>query len=81
MLPYIVSDLGDVRVVKGCINFVQNEERRGLIAAGSFEQKTLVLERVTHLWIAKRRASAATVFSPPESWSMSRNRFIGGIAW
>jgi hypothetical protein len=32
-------------------------------------------------WMANRRARAATVFSPPESWSMSRNRFIGGMAW
>lgn len=35
----------------------------------------------THLWIAKRRARAATVCSPPDSWSMSLNRFIGGMAW
>lgn len=34
----------------------------------------------THLWIAKSRPSAATVFSPPESCSMSRKRFIGGMA-
>jgi hypothetical protein len=33
-----------------------------------------------NLWIAKRRAKEATVFSPPKSCSMSRNRFIGGIA-
>lgn len=34
-----------------------------------------------YLWIAKSRASAAMVFSPPDSWSMSRKRFIGGMAW
>lgn len=33
-----------------------------------------------HLCIAKRRPSAATVFSPPDSCSMSRKRFIGGMA-
>ena len=32
----------------------------------------------TNLWIAKRSGSAATVFSP-ESCSISRNHFIGGI--
>mmetsp|Transcript_10946 Transcript_10946/g.46734 ORF Transcript_10946/g.46734 Transcript_10946/m.46734 type:complete len:216 (+) Transcript_10946:225-872(+) len=31
-------------------------------------------------WIAKSSASAAMVFSPPLSCSMSRNRFVGGIA-
>ena len=31
--------------------------------------------------MANKRASAATVFSPPDSCSMSRKRFMGGIAW
>lgn len=35
---------------------------------------------ISYLWIAKRRAKAATVFSPPDSCSISLNRFIGGIA-
>lgn len=30
-----------------------------------------------HLWMAKRRARAATVFSPPERLSMGRNRLPG----
>ena len=35
----------------------------------------------TNLWIAKSNARAAMVFSPPDSCSISRKRFIGGIAW
>lgn len=30
-----------------------------------------------HLWMAKSRANAATVFSPPERLSIGRNRFPG----
>lgn len=33
-----------------------------------------------HLWMANSSASAATVFSPPDSWSISRYRLVGGIA-
>ena len=80
MLSYIVRNLGDVRIVECRVDFVQNEKRRGLVATRPFEQKTKYCRTTAHLWIAKRRASAATVLSPPESWSISRNRFIGGMA-
>ena len=40
MLSYVVCNLGDVRIVESCINFVQDEERRWLIAARPFEQKS-----------------------------------------
>ena len=30
-------------------------------------------QAITHLWIAKRRARAATVFSPPDKLSIGRN--------
>jgi hypothetical protein len=43
MLPYIVCNLGDVRIVESSVDFVQNEKRRRLIAAGLFEPRTKIL--------------------------------------
>ena len=37
-------------------------------------------ERKRNCWMAKSRAKAATVCSPPLSASMSRNRLAGGMA-
>ena len=43
MLPYIVCNLGDIRIVEGSVDFVQNKKRRGLIAAELFEPRMKVL--------------------------------------
>lgn len=83
MRAYIICNLGDVGIIQRRVDLVQNEEWWRLIAMiTSFAIVSEYTEfQTAHLWIAKSRASAAMVFSPPESCSMSRKRFIGGIAW
>ena len=44
------------------------------------EKKKKLRSSKAYLWMEKSNASAATVFSPPDSCSISRKRFVGGIA-
>lgn len=80
----IASDLGYVGIIQRRINFVQHKERCRLVTDSSCKAlrlRTKGASRGTDLCMANSRARAATVFSPPDSCSISRNLFIGGIAW
>ena len=80
--------LGQPRVVRleERVDLVEHEERRRLIAIDATYRRehttaNKLTEGTTDLWIAKSNARAAIVFSPPDNCSMSRKRFMGGIAW
>lgn len=88
VLGNVLCNLVDVVVVKSGINLVENEERCGLVATMPAKREDQRLQshyttpiRSPYLCIARRSAKAATVFSPPESCSISRNRLLGGMAW
>jgi hypothetical protein len=79
----VVGDPSDISIVESSVDFVQHEEWRRLIASGKITMSRVPnkVGRHPHLWIANSKARAAMVFSPPDNCSMSRKRFIGGIAW
>jgi hypothetical protein len=84
MTADIVCNFSYIGVVQGGIDLVQYEKWCWLIAACELLKHWLNIEnkkKTQNLWMAKSNAKAATVFSPPESCSMSLNRFIGGMAW
>jgi hypothetical protein len=45
----VVCDLRDVRVVKGGVDFVEDEERRGLVAAHFAQQRDVKWKAWPHL--------------------------------
>jgi hypothetical protein len=79
----LIRNARDICIVERRVDLIQYEKGRRKIASAIAVSETQIESRpgVAHLWMAKRSARAAIVFSPPESCSMSRNRFIGGIAW
>ena len=80
----IVGHFRDVGVVESCIDLVEHEEGCWLVAAHIKQGQPKVWgeneRKNPYLWIANNRAKAATVFSPPDNCSISRKRFIGGMA-
>ena len=78
VIPYIVCNLGDVRIVERSVDFVQNNKRRESIAVGLFEPRVKVL-RASRAPLDSEKKSQCC--DRPLSWSISRNRFIGGIVW
>lgn len=65
----------DVDIVQRGVHLVQHEKGRLAVAENTtieyLTQSQFIIQNIGHLWMLKRRASAAMVFSPPESCSMS----------
>lgn len=79
-LTDVIGNLCYIRVVESRVYFVKHEEWCRLIASRGMSHRRYREGITRHLWTANNSARAATVFSPPESCSMSLKRFMGGIA-
>ena len=74
----LVGETADVGVVERGVDLVEDEEGRGREAVDGEEQR----ER-SNAWSSQPRLITASdgLFSPPDRASISRKRFIGGMAW
>lgn len=83
MCPDVVCNLGNIGIIQSGIDFIENKERSWLVTNKKRSQFTMNFNDTVFpdLWMANKSAKAATVFSPPDNCSISRKRFIGGMAW